>query len=65
MNKTHLSINSMDTESTIAPLVEVLWLKQAWQWQVAEVQMNAVVLLPAVAMLGMATISSGRGLQKT
>lgn len=64
MNKTHFSINSMDTESTIAPLVEVLWLKQAWQWQVAEVQMNAVVLLPAVAMLGMATVSSGRGLQK-
>lgn len=64
MNKTHFSINSMDTESTIAPLVEVLWLKQAWQWQVAEVQMNAVVLLPAGAMLGMATVSSGRGLQK-
>lgn len=54
----------MDSESTVSPLVEVLWLKQAWQLQMAEVQMMAVVLLPAVARLAMEVISLGPTLEK-
>lgn len=53
----------MDSESTVSPLVEVLWLKQAWQWQMAEVQMMAAVL-PAVARLAMEVISLGPTLEK-
>lgn len=48
----------MDSESTVSPLVEVLWLKQVWQLQMAEVQM------PAAARLAMAVISLGPTLQK-
>lgn len=58
MNKSHYSVTLMDSESTVSPLVEVLWLKQVWQLQMAEVQM------PAAARLAMAVISLGPTLQK-